>query len=78
MHVIDNVSFAALGNLPLVRLQFSVNAFGMARKQEIIADIALDYESAENMARALTEIMRKVRQDQEVAKAATEPRGSVN
>lgn len=78
MHVIDNVSFAALGNLPLVRLQFSVNAFGMARKQEIIADLALNYEATEDLIRALTEIMRKVRQAQEVAKAVSEPRGSVN
>jgi hypothetical protein len=77
VHVVDNVNFAGL-KLPLVRLQFSVNAFGAARRQEVVADVALDYEAAEALIRGLTEIMRKVREAQAVAVAASEPRGSVN
>lgn len=78
MHVVDNVSIAALGNLPLVRLQFSVNAFGAARRQEVIADVAVTHEIAERLIRALTDAMEQVRRAESDTRAASEPRGSVN
>lgn len=74
MKVADNVGVGVLGNLPVIRLQFGINAFGMS-PMSVVADVGLDYATAENLARMLTDAMAQVRQAQALAEA---PQGRAN
>ena len=72
MKVADNVGVGVLANLPLVRIQFSTDAFGLS-PQQVIADVALNYASVETLQKVLTEIVRQIHEVQAGAAAVNDP-----
>ena len=57
MKVADNVGVGMLTNLPLVRMQFSTDAFGLS-PQQVIADVALNYAVVKVLHKVLAEIVK--------------------
>jgi hypothetical protein len=73
MNVIDKIQVAILAKLPLVRLQFSTGAFGANTRWQVHADVALTYETAEELHRLLGAALGQVHQTQkDISAASTE------
>ncbi len=79
MTIIDSIGIGVLTHLPLVRLQFIQNAFGVS-PQSVVADVGMTYESVDTLIKSLTDVMAQIRQAQANAAAVSDgnPNRSVN
>jgi hypothetical protein len=80
MNVVDKVQIALLAKLPLVRLQFSTGAFGASTRWQVDADVALTYETAEELHRLLGAVLGQVHLAQKNAASVAMDKadGSIN
>jgi hypothetical protein len=72
MNVVDKVQVAILVKLPLIRLQFSTGAFGANTRWQVDADVALTYETAEELHRLLGAMLGRVHQVQKDTASVTD------